>query len=87
MAHFKCQTTPRAGKPHIFFDFRVLQSRDVLVIGNSDFIFAKILSGRSLRPYLWSQLALTAKMTHFQCQTIPRAEKPPILTIFVCYSP
>ncbi|KAG5568922.1 hypothetical protein H5410_064085, partial [Solanum commersonii] len=28
---------------------------------------------RPLRPYLWSQLAITAKTTHFLDQTIPRA--------------
>ncbi|KAG5570391.1 hypothetical protein H5410_060157 [Solanum commersonii] len=31
-------------------------------------------------------LALTAKMTHFQSQMIPGADKSPILPIFVCYS-
>ncbi|KAG5578657.1 hypothetical protein H5410_058791 [Solanum commersonii] len=30
-------------------------------------------SRRPLRPYLWSQLALTAKRTHFQGQTNPGA--------------
>ncbi|KAG5613726.1 hypothetical protein H5410_013550, partial [Solanum commersonii] len=49
---------------------------------NSDFIFAEILRGRLLRPYLWIQLAFTAKTAHFQGQTNPRASKPPILPIF-----
>ncbi|KAG5569108.1 hypothetical protein H5410_058874 [Solanum commersonii] len=38
-----------------------------------DLIFAKILPGRLLRPYLWSQLALMAKTAHFQGQMNPRA--------------
>jgi len=55
------------------------------VIVNYDLVFAKIILGRPLRPYLCSQLALTANTIHFQCQTSPRAGKPPILPIFVCY--
>ncbi|KAG5578673.1 hypothetical protein H5410_049300, partial [Solanum commersonii] len=50
------------------------QSMDFLVIWNSDLIYAKILPGRQLRPYLWSQLALTAKTSHFQGQMIPRTD-------------
>ncbi|KAG5569105.1 hypothetical protein H5410_058871 [Solanum commersonii] len=50
------------------------QSKDFLVIQNSDLIFPKISPGRPLRPYLWSQLALTAKMTHFKGQRIPGAD-------------
>ncbi|KAG5588869.1 hypothetical protein H5410_039383 [Solanum commersonii] len=57
----KGQTDPRAGKPPI------------LPIFNFDIIFAKILPGRPLRPYLWSQLTLTAKTAHFQGQKRPRA--------------
>jgi len=60
---------------------------DFLVIRNYDLIFANILPGCPLRPYLWSQLGLTAKTTHFQSQTIGGAGKPPILPIFVCYTP
>ncbi|KAH0668388.1 hypothetical protein KY289_022881 [Solanum tuberosum] len=44
---------------------------------NSDLIFAKILPGRPVRPYIYGQLALTAKMAHFEGQTIPRAEFRP----------
>jgi len=62
-------------------------SPSFLVIRNYDLIFARILHGRTLRPYLWSQLAVTAKTDHFQGQTIPGAGKPPILPIFVCYCP
>ncbi|KAG5574357.1 hypothetical protein H5410_054491 [Solanum commersonii] len=51
-----------------------LQSREFLVIHNSDLIFASILPGRPLGLYLWSQLALTAKTSHFQGQTIPEEE-------------
>ncbi|KAH0765401.1 hypothetical protein KY290_000690 [Solanum tuberosum] len=36
---------------------------------NYDLIFAKILHGRPLRPYLWAQFALTANTIHFQGQT------------------
>ncbi|KAG5582350.1 hypothetical protein H5410_052977 [Solanum commersonii] len=35
---------------------------------------------------LWSQLALTAKTTHFQGQTSLEEGKPLILPVFVCYS-
>jgi len=59
---------------------------DFLVLWNSEHIFAKIIPARPLRPYLWSQLALTAKTSHFQGQTIPRVGKPPLLLIFICYS-
>ena len=59
---------------------------DFLVIWNSDIILAKVLPRRPLRPYIWSQLALTAKPAHFQGQTIPRAGKPHPLPIFMCYS-
>jgi len=38
-------------------------------------------------PYRWIQLALTAKMAHFQGQTSPKEGKPLILPIFVCYRP
>ncbi|KAG5568908.1 hypothetical protein H5410_064071 [Solanum commersonii] len=47
---------------------------EFLVIQNSHLIFAKILPGRPFIPYLWSQLALTAKTAHCQGQTIPRAD-------------
>ena len=56
---------------------------EFLVIQNSDLIFAKILPGRPLSSYLWSQLALTAKTAHFQGQTIPEAGKPPFY-LFSC---
>ncbi|KAG5600590.1 hypothetical protein H5410_031960 [Solanum commersonii] len=38
---------------------------------NSDLNFFKKFHGRLLRPLLWSQLALTSKTAHFQCQTSP----------------
>ena len=60
---------------------------DFLVIRNYDLLFGKIILGRPLRPYLLNQLALQAKMAHFQDQTRPRAGKPQILAIFVFYSP
>jgi len=84
--HFQCQTSPRAGKPSILPIFVCNWSPSFLVIKNSNLIFAKILPERPLRPYLWSQLSLTAKMAHFQGQMSPRAGKPPILLIFVFYS-
>jgi len=84
--NFIGQTSPEAGKPPILPIFMCYSSPSFLVIWNFDLIFAKILSGRPLRPYLWSQLALMAKTTHFQGQTISRAGKPPILPIFMCYS-
>jgi len=54
-----------------------------LVIQNSDLIFAKILPGRPLRPYLCSQLALMAKMANFQGHTSPRVGEPPFYQ-FLC---
>ncbi|KAG5578677.1 hypothetical protein H5410_049304 [Solanum commersonii] len=46
--------------------------------------FSRSTEPRS-KPYLWSQFALTAKMSHFECQTNPREVKLPILQLFVCY--
>ncbi|KAG5569106.1 hypothetical protein H5410_058872 [Solanum commersonii] len=57
------------------------------MIPGEDLIFAIILPGRPLRPYLWSQLALTAKTAHFKIKMILEAGKPPMLLIFMCYSP
>jgi len=85
-AHFKGQTIPRDGKPPLLPIFICYSSPSFLVIWNSDFIFAKILPGRPLRPFLWSQLALKVKTAHFQGQTISGSGKPHILPIFVCYS-
>ncbi|KAG5598312.1 hypothetical protein H5410_029682 [Solanum commersonii] len=61
--------------------------KEFMVTQNSDVIFAKNLHGPLLRPYLWSQLFAIAKSAHLQGQTIPEAGKPPVLLIFVCYSP
>ena len=83
---FWVKTTPGAGKPPILPFFMCYSSPSFLVIWNSDFIFAKILPGRPLRPFLWSQLALKVKTAHFQGQTISGSGKPHILPIFVCYS-
>ncbi|KAG5613700.1 hypothetical protein H5410_013524 [Solanum commersonii] len=80
--HFQCRTIPGTGKPPYFAYFCMLSSLEFLVIQNFNLIFAKILPVRPLKPYLWSQLALTAKMAHFQSQRIPGAGKPPILPIF-----
>ncbi|KAG5593558.1 hypothetical protein H5410_044072 [Solanum commersonii] len=56
---------PRTNSPSIF------------VIRNSDLIFAKNFHGRSLKPYIWRQLTLTAKTSYFQGQTSIRAGKHP----------
>lgn len=58
----------------------------IFVNRNTDYIFEK-LHIRSSRQYLWNRLVNTYKTTHFQGQTSPRAGKPPILPIFMCYSP
>ncbi|KAG5607809.1 hypothetical protein H5410_029301 [Solanum commersonii] len=96
MAHLQGQTIPGASKPLVFPIFVCYSSRDFMVIGNFDIIFAKILHGPPLRPYykvkripeqLWSQLVTIAKMAHLQRQIIPEEGNPPILPIFVCYSP
>jgi len=55
---------------------------EFFVIRNSNLIFANILPGRPLRPYLWSKLVLMAKTTHFQGQTIPEVGKPPFFADF-----
>ncbi|KAG5608029.1 hypothetical protein H5410_019310 [Solanum commersonii] len=49
------------------------------LLGDLEFqsIFSKKIHGRPLRPYLWSQLALTSKTSHFHGQTSPGAGKPP----------
>jgi len=60
---------------------------DFLVIWNSDILFAKMFHVRPWRFLLWRQLAFTAKTFHFKGQMCPRAGNPPILLIFVCYSP
>ncbi|KAG5582360.1 hypothetical protein H5410_052987 [Solanum commersonii] len=72
---FSMSNDPRSTLTPYFIDFR-----------NFDIIFAKIFHGRSLRPLLMTQLALMAKTAHFKGQTNSRASKPPILSIFVCYS-
>ncbi|RAN66245.1 hypothetical protein, partial [Bacillus sp. SRB_8] len=41
--------------------------------------FVKIFRGLPLRPYLGSQLSLTAKTSHFEGQICPGLGKPPIL--------
>ncbi|KAG5576398.1 hypothetical protein H5410_056532 [Solanum commersonii] len=63
------------------------RSMDLLVIRISDVILAKIFCGRPSRTYLWSQLVPTGKPAYFKCQKTPRAHKPPLLPIFVCYRP
>ncbi|KAG5603467.1 hypothetical protein H5410_024959 [Solanum commersonii] len=74
MAHFEGQTIPRAGKLPPLPIFICYSSPSLLVIRNFDLIFAKNLLIRPLRPYLWSQLALRAKTSHFQGQTNPGAD-------------
>jgi len=49
---------------------------DFLVIWNSDIIFAKNFRVRPWRPLLWSQLAFTAKTSHFKGQMCPEQETP-----------
>ncbi|KAG5591693.1 hypothetical protein H5410_042207 [Solanum commersonii] len=43
-----------------------------LVILNSNVIFVENFHGRSLKPYLLSQLVSTGKLAHFKSQTIPK---------------
>jgi len=49
-SNFQGQTSPGAGKPPILPIFMSYSSPYILVIWNSDLIFAKILHGRPLRP-------------------------------------
>ena len=56
-----------------------------LVIWNSKIIFAKNLHERPLRPYLWSRDVTMAKTSILRSNK-PRANKPSILLIFMCYS-
>ncbi|KAG5568917.1 hypothetical protein H5410_064080 [Solanum commersonii] len=44
---------------------------EFLQIQNSNLSFAKILPGRLLGPYLWNQLALTAKTAHLKVKRSP----------------
>ncbi|KAG5607802.1 hypothetical protein H5410_029294 [Solanum commersonii] len=50
--------------------FKVRRTQDQ----NFELIFAKIICGRMLRPYLWSQLTLTTKTSYFHSQTNPGAD-------------
>ncbi|KAG5569109.1 hypothetical protein H5410_058875 [Solanum commersonii] len=75
---FSRSNDPRVGKPPLLSIFMCYSSPSFLVIQNSDLIFAKIIPGRPIRPYLCRKLTLTAKTAHFQGQTIPRAGKPPL---------
>ncbi|KAG5570387.1 hypothetical protein H5410_060153 [Solanum commersonii] len=87
MAHFQGQTSLGKGKSHMLVIFMCYSSLSFLMIQNFNVIFAKKFHVPPLRPYLWSQLALTVKMIHFKGQTIPGVGKPPILSIFVYSSP
>ncbi|KAG5574361.1 hypothetical protein H5410_054495 [Solanum commersonii] len=70
-------------QPIIKVNQALKQSMDFLVIRNSNLNFAKKFHGHPFRPLLCIQLALTAKTSHFQGQTIPIADKPPILRILL----
>ncbi|KAG5569107.1 hypothetical protein H5410_058873 [Solanum commersonii] len=74
MAYFLGQTIPREGKPP-FCRFSCAISMEFLVIQNSDLIFAKILPGCPLGPYLWIQLSLTGKPAHFKVKRSPEQLK------------
>ena len=52
---------------------------------DSDVKNAKFFCGRSSRPCLCIWLSITARLTHFEGQTSPKASIPLISTIFVCY--
>ncbi|KAG5568920.1 hypothetical protein H5410_064083 [Solanum commersonii] len=84
-AHFQGQMIPRAGKPPPFCRFSCAIVNEIFC---QEFRthFCQNFPGLLLIPYLWSQLALMAKMTNFQGQTIPGVGKPPILLIFIYYS-
>ncbi|KAG5608039.1 hypothetical protein H5410_019320 [Solanum commersonii] len=84
---FSKSNKPRTSKPPILLIFLCYSPWDLLVTQNFDVIFTKNLDGPSLRTWLWSQLVTTAKTTHFQGPTNPRAGKPTILKIFMYYSP
>jgi len=86
ISHFEVQMCTGSGKPPFCRFSSVIVHG---LFGDLEFRqnFAKFFLGRPLKPYLWNQLALTAKTSHFKSQMCPRAGKPPILPIFVCYSP
>ena len=84
--YFESQTTPQARKSLILSIFCGIV-HEFLMIQNFDVSFAQIFCAWSLRHYLGSHLALTAKTIYFQGQTSREAGKPLILQIFVCYSP
>ncbi|KAG5600576.1 hypothetical protein H5410_031946 [Solanum commersonii] len=61
-------------------------SPSFLVIQNYDVIFAKTFHGCLLRPYLWRELSLMAKTTHFMVKRAKEKVNPPYCHFFVCYS-
>ncbi|KAG5591705.1 hypothetical protein H5410_042219 [Solanum commersonii] len=66
LAHFKGQTSPRAGKPPFFFaNFR-----------HSYVNFATKNSWTSVKTLAIEPVGPNEKLAHFQSQTIPRASKP-----------
>ncbi|KAG5582352.1 hypothetical protein H5410_052979 [Solanum commersonii] len=71
--HFQGQKILGDGKPPILPNFMCYSSLPLLVIRNSNMIFAEIFHRRSLRPSLWNKLALIVKTAHFQSQKNPGA--------------
>ncbi|KAG5607807.1 hypothetical protein H5410_029299 [Solanum commersonii] len=84
---YKVKRAPEKVMPHILPIFVFYSPRDFMVTPNSDVIFSKNLHGPTLRPKIWSQLVTTAKTVKLQDQTFLGEGKPPILPIFMCYSP
>ncbi|KAG5608036.1 hypothetical protein H5410_019317 [Solanum commersonii] len=82
-AHFQGKMNPGAGKLSIL---------PIFVCYYPHLSYVANWSPRPKRPILKvkqspEQLVTTAKTAHFQGQTIPETSKPPILPIFMCYSP
>ncbi|KAG5582386.1 hypothetical protein H5410_053013 [Solanum commersonii] len=90
--HFSRSKIPGAGKPPILTIFLalttkrpILKIKRALVLEKPPF-YQYLVHEFFGDPELWSQLALTAKTTHFKHQTSPRANKALILLIFGCYN-
>ncbi|KAG5578686.1 hypothetical protein H5410_049313 [Solanum commersonii] len=90
LRHLVMEVVGRHGQNGLFTRSNVphrSSPRHFMVTQNSDVIFAKILHGLLLRCLIWSQLVAMVKTNYLQGPMSPREGKPPILPIFVCYSP
>ena len=81
----KVKRTPKRAFPS-FWQYSCVIANHFLGDPDSDVKNAKFFCGRTSRPCLCIRLAITARLTHLEGQTIPEASIPLISTIFVCYN-